>query len=253
MERLEKLSVVVPVYNGGKSLETLCERVFKSSRGYFGRVEIILVDDGSKDDSYRVMRELRKSDYRIKLIKLRGNSGQQNATLCGIQFAAGDIIATLDDDLQHPPEILGKMKTEIDKGAELVFAVAEKPVHKIYRRMGSKITFHAFNFILKTKKPVRISSCRMFKCGIKSELKNTDCGFVYVSAELIKRTKKIAWITLSHQERVHGQSNYTFAGLLKIFANLIIHYSDFKILKIFCTGDKPYEIESLEMEEGSEL
>ncbi len=253
MEPLEKLSVVVPVYNGAKSLKILCESIFDSSIGHFGQVEIILVDDGSKDDSYRVMRELRNSDSRIKLIKLKKNSGQQNATFCGMQFAGGGIIATLDDDLQHPPEILGLMKAEIDKGAELVFAVPEKPAHKRYRRLGSKLTFLAFNFILKTKKPIRISSCRMFDGGIKAELKKKDSGFVYVSAELIKRTDKIAWIALGHEERAHGQSNYTPASLLKIFAKLVIHYSDLRILKIFCKSGKLYEIESLEMEDGISL
>jgi len=253
MEPLEKLSVVVPVYNGAKSLKILCESIFDSSTGCFGQVEIILVDDGSRDDSYRVMKELRNSDSRIKLIKLKKNSGQQNATFCGIQFADGDIIATLDDDLQHPPEILGLMKAEMDKGAELVFAVPEKPAHKRYRRLGSKLTFLAFNFILKTKKPVRISSCRMFDSRIKSGLKKSDSGFVYVSAELIKRTPKIAWIDLSHEERAHGQSNYTLASLLKIFAKLVIHYSDFRVLKIFRKRGKLYEIENLEMGDGSRL
>lgn len=248
MGNLERLSVVVPVYNGAKSLKALCEGIFKSASGHFESVEIILVDDGSMDESYRTMKELRNSDSRIKLIKLRKNSGQQNATFCGLQFAGGDIIATLDDDLQHPPEILGPMKAEMDKGAELVFAVPEKPAQKRYRRLGSKLTFLAFNLILGTDKPVRISSCRMFAREIKDGLEDRDSGFVYVSAELIRRTDKIAWLPLSHEERAHGESNYTLAGLVGIFAKLIIHYSDLRILRLFRRSGKLYEVESLEIE-----
>ncbi len=248
MKPKEKLSVVIPVYNGSKSLKTLCKNIFHTGRKYFGSVEIILVDDASVDDSYSVMMELRKSDDRIKLIKLRQNAGQQNATFCGIQYATGDLIATLDDDLQHPPKIISAMKVEIDKGAELVFAVPSRRMHKRYRRIGSRLTFLAFNLILKSEKPVQISSCRMFKASLKTGQENENTAFVYVSAELMKKTDSIAWVPFGHEERVHGQSNYTFSKLLKIFANLIIYYSDFKILRRFRKRGELYEIETLEME-----
>ncbi|MBK5251692.1 MAG: glycosyltransferase [Peptostreptococcaceae bacterium] len=252
MKPKEKLSVVVPVYNGSKSLKTLCKNIFHTGRKGFESVEIILVDDASVDDSYSVMRELRNSDNRIKLIKLRQNVGQQNATFCGMQYAAGDLIATLDDDLQHPPKILLSMKKEIDKGAELVFAVPNQQMQKRYRRLGSRLTYLAFNFILKRNKPVRISSCRMFAAGLKPEQLNGNTAFVYVSAELMKKTDSIAWVPFGQEERVHGQSNYTFSKLLKIFANLIIYYSEFKILRRFRKRGKLYEIERLEMEGDAE-
>ncbi len=248
MKPKEKLSVVVPVYNGSKSLKTLCKNIFHAGRKCFGTLEIILVDDASVDDSYRVMQELRNSDKRIKLIKLKKNAGQQNATFCGVQYATGNIIATLDDDLQHPPKILSAMKTEIDKGAELVFAVPSRRMHKRYRRIGSRLTFLVFNLIMKSEKPVRISSCRMFKSTLKAEQENENTAFIYLSAELMKKTDRVAWVTFGHEERLHGQSNYTFSKLLKIFINLIIYYSDFKILRIFCKHGNLYEIESLEME-----
>ena len=247
MKQKENLSVVVPVYKGSKSIKSLCKRIVDAARKDFDLLEIILVDDASPDDTYEVMKEIRKSDKRVKLIKLRQNVGQQNATFCGIQYAKASIIATLDDDLQHPPKILSSMKVEIDKGAELVFAVPSRRMHKRYRRIGSRLTFLAFNLILKRKKPVRISSCRMFREKLKDKQKNENLGFVYVSAELMKNTDKIAWVSFGHEERLHGQSNYTFSKLVKIFAKLIIYYWDLKLLKRFRKKAKLYQIDKMEM------
>src|SRR3989339_1364525 len=98
-------SIVIPVYNSTKTLESLCKRIKDVFASISALYEIILVDDLSTNQStWQVMRELRNKDPRIKLIQLRKNHGQQKALLCGFSFCRGDYIITLDDDLQHPPE-----------------------------------------------------------------------------------------------------------------------------------------------------
>ena len=103
-------SVVVPVYNSDHMLEELYTRVSQ----VFDTViredfELILVDDGSKDHSYEVMKKLRGRDRRVKIIQMARNFGQHPALLCGFAHARGDFIITMDDDLQHPPEEIPKL------------------------------------------------------------------------------------------------------------------------------------------------
>lgn len=242
------LTVVVPVYNGSKSLESLCAGIFETAAELFEDCEIILVDDKSTDGSYGIMKALRQGDRRIKLVKLRRNAGQQSATFCGIQFAEGDFIATFDDDLQHPPELLRRMKAEIENGAELVFAVGNRRSKEFYRRLGSRLTYLLFNRMLKRKEPVRISSCRMFTKRLRDRVEEGDKQFVYVSAELLKAADRVQWFLFDQGNRIHGQSNYTFFKLAGTFLKLLLYYSDVPWIKRFRTGGKPYEIEETDME-----
>ena len=102
-------SVVVPVYNSEHTLEELYRRLEKVFREVIKEdFELILVDDGSKDRSFEVMRELRNKDQRVRIIQMARNFGQHPALLCGFAHVRGDFVVTMDDDLQHQPEELPK-------------------------------------------------------------------------------------------------------------------------------------------------
>src|SRR5262249_13002289 len=101
------ISVVVPVYNGAQSLDALAERVGATLEGV--DCELVLVNDGSPDDSWKAIEELVARDPRIRGLNLMRNYGQHNATLAGIRAARNEIIVTIDDDLQHPPEEIPKV------------------------------------------------------------------------------------------------------------------------------------------------
>ena len=103
------VSVVIPVFNSEKTLVELTERIKNELIKISSDYEIILVDDCSLDKSWQVLQQLHAEDSRIKIIHLQKNFGQHNATLCGLNYAKGDYIITMDDDLQHPPEEIHKL------------------------------------------------------------------------------------------------------------------------------------------------
>jgi undecaprenyl-phosphate 4-deoxy-4-formamido-L-arabinose transferase len=98
------VSVVVPVYNSEATLRALAEQLDAELRGQVSAMELILVNDGSRDDSWQVVLELAQRHPWVRGINLKRNYGQHNALLCGIRAAKYDIVVTMDDDLQHPPE-----------------------------------------------------------------------------------------------------------------------------------------------------
>ena len=106
-------SVVVPVYNSEHTLEELYRRLEKVFREVIKEdFELILVDDGSKDRSFEVMRELRNKDQRVRIIQMARNFGQHPALLCGFAHVRGDFVVTMDDELQHLPEEGSDVRTE---------------------------------------------------------------------------------------------------------------------------------------------
>ena len=111
----DKISVVVPVFNSYNILDELYRRLTAVLKKHFNDYEVIMVDDGSSDKSYQKLKELNSIDQRIKIIKLDGNYGQQNALMCGFRHTTMDYIVTIDDDLQHLPVDIIKFYKEVSQ------------------------------------------------------------------------------------------------------------------------------------------
>ena len=118
------LSIVIPVYNGSNSLRELCESLKKTFEFNQLDYEIILVDDGSTDSSKQIMCELSAEDSRVISIILDRNYGQQNAIFCGLKYTKGELIINMDDDLQHPVQMIPQMIRKIAEGYDIVYAVS---------------------------------------------------------------------------------------------------------------------------------
>lgn len=238
----ESISVVVPVYNSENSLEQFYNVISKELKKIYNQYEIIMVDDGSCDDSYNIMKRLHREDSRVKIIKLDGNFGQQNALMCGFHYSTGKYVVTLDDDLQHPPEEIYKLKKKIDEGYDVVYGIPIIRQHSFYRKMGSEITNYLFNKICSKPKNIRISSFRMIRKKIIEEIVKDKTSFVYISAITFKNTNKVANIVVQHNVRKYGKSNYNFYKLLKLFIKLYLYYSEHKIFKIITSSKEQFNI-----------
>ena len=121
-----EISAVIPVYNSEDSLIELCERLHTVLLEISERSEIILVNDGSKDSSGEIIDKLSKEFEWVKGIQLMRNYGQHNALLCGIRNAKYELIVTLDDDLQNPPEEIPKMLDKLNQGYDVGYGAPEK-------------------------------------------------------------------------------------------------------------------------------
>jgi len=238
----ESISIVIPVYNSEDSLEELHHSLsiflYKNCRKY----EMILVDDGSHDNSYDKMQNLREKDKRVKVIQLEGNYGQQNALMCGFRFASGDYIITMDDDLQHKPEDINKLLERLSQGYDVVYGIPQKKQHSFYRRFGSKLTNILFNIITDKPAGIRVSSFRVFTREVLNKIIKDNRSFVYISSIILNHTINISNISVNHLDRKHGRSNYNFFKLLRLFIKLFIYYSNSPLMKIFQTKSPQYKI-----------
>jgi glycosyltransferase involved in cell wall biosynthesis len=243
----ESISVVVPVYNSGYSLEHFYNVLSKELKKICDEYEIIMIDDGSIDNSYEKMEKLHSIDSRVKIIKLDGNFGQQNALMCGFHYSTGEYIVTLDDDLQHPPEEIYKLKKKMDEGYDVVYGIPIIKQHSGYRKMGSKVTNYLFNKICLKPKNIRISSFRIIRKNVLKEIIKDKTSFVYISAITFKNTKSVSNVVVNHNSRSYGKSNYSFYKLLKIFIKLYLYYSNHKNLKIFTSSKQQFIIKYKEL------
>ena len=239
----ETISIVIPVYNSYNSLEELYNKLTKTLEKNFDNYELIMVDDHSQDESFKKLKELHEKDNRIKVIKLAYNFGQQNALMCGFHHSSGDYIVTMDDDLQHLPADVIELYQEIKKGYDIVYGIPTERQQRLYRRIGSYLTDKIFNLITDKSKDIKVSSFRILKRSLLKKVLNDKRSFVYISAIILNLTDNIGNIYIEHEERKHGDSNYNFKKLIKLFLKLYIYYSDNKICKLFKKSQPQFLIE----------
>ena len=133
------LSVVVPVYRAEQSLPLLVERLQTVLPTLAEAFELILVNDGSPDRSWDTVEDLASTHDWVRGIDLMRNFGQHNALLCGIRAARYEIVVTMDDDLQHPPEEIHKLLEKLQEGCDVVYGIPEKKEQGLWRNLGSEI------------------------------------------------------------------------------------------------------------------
>src|SRR5881394_222011 len=138
--RVRSLSAVIPVYNSEGSLPELVRRLEPVLRAAADEFEVVFVNDGSRDASWSVLTEAARLRPWIRTIDLMRNVGQHNALLCGIRAARCDVIVTLDDDLQNPPEEIPKLIAVLGPDVDVVYGAPEHEVHGRLRDLASQVT-----------------------------------------------------------------------------------------------------------------
>ena len=218
-------SVVIPVYNGEETIIPLTERLLKVLPELFDAYEIILVDDCSPDGSWQVLIDLQnKYPQFVRSIHLARNFGQHNATLCGIRAARYEICITMDDDLQHPPEQLPLLIEEYEKGYDVVYAVPKKLPHSWWRNLGSKMTKIVLGKIMGI--PIReIGAFRVFRTSLRNAFADYRSPEVYIDPLLSWGTKNFSHVYVEEDKREIGESNYSFAKLVKASLLILTGYS----------------------------
>lgn len=223
------ISVVVPVYNSERSIGELYHRLDRVLASISTEYEIIMVDDGSKDNSFVELHRLDADRRVLRIICLDGNFGQQNAIMCGLRHTKGDYVITIDDDLQHPPEEIPKLLQELDKGFDVVYGIPSvKKVHGI-RSYGTVLTDMFFTFICSKPRSVKVGSFRALKRHIAEKISGDYTEFVYITAITLKHTRNIGNVTVEHFKRKYGSSNYSIFKLIGLFWRLLIYYSGLSV------------------------
>jgi len=215
------VSVVVPVYNSKKTLVELHERIRNVLSPLTRDLEIIFVNDGSFDSSWGIITDLKKNSPIVRGINLMRNYGQHNALLCGIRYANNDLIVTIDDDLQHPPEEIPVLLAELGKGFDVVYGVPSTLVHSGWRNFFSKFTKKTFARLLGIKRIQYLSAFRIFRLEIRKAFENFESSDVIIDALLTWGTDNFGMVEIKENERKVGRSNYNFWSLTR-FAMVVL-------------------------------
>lgn len=234
-ECLVAYSVVIPVFNSEKSLKELCERIKRVFTDIQETYEIIMVDDGSRDNSWDVMCDLHKQDSNIRIIQLMKNFGQQNALMCGFTHSNGKFIITMDDDMQNPPEEIPVLIGKMSEGYDVVIGVQKEKQDTLVKKMGSSFIGWLHTKIFDKPKHIRLSSFRIMTNVLVKEIAITKTPYPFFSGIMLSLTDRIGNVTVEHKKRKYGKSNYTFSKLIKLAFNLFINYTSLplKMLTFF--------------------
>ncbi len=220
-----ELSVVIPLYRSAETLPELLARL-RATLGGLGRSwEIVLVDDGSPDETWKVLGTLLdRSANSIVAVRLMRNYGQHNALMCGFRHATGDVIVTMDDDLQNPPEEIPKLLRALDEtGADLVYGLYDSKKHDRWRNAGSTVVNAFYRFVFRPD--VTITSFRAIRRPLLACILRYDLNFTFIDGLLAWNTQKIAQEPVRHVPRATGQSGYSLARLVTLAFNLLTNFS----------------------------
>ncbi len=219
------ISVVVPVYNGAETLEALFARTQAVLVGAGYRFRMVFVDDSSPDNSWQVICKIKaENPDAVMAIRLARNAGQHNATLCGIHHSDGDLIVTIDDDLQIPPEEIPKLLEVREKtGADLVYGVFKEKRHSLFRNVGSWMVNKFFSLFANTYG--NGSSFRLITQDLAANLKLLNHRYLLLDEVLSWYTNHINSVLVEHHFRSGGRSGYNIVKLMFMTINYVISYT----------------------------
>ena len=178
------------------------------------------------DNSWKVIQGLFSKDDRIRGIRMSRNYGQHNALLCGIREARGDIIVTLDDDLQHPPEEIHKLLSKLlDERYDVVYGPPKNEQHGIWRDFASQITKMTLEGAMGAASARQVSALRVFRTNLREAFSNYSSPTVNIDVLLTWATTNFAAIRVKHDARKFGQSGYTVSKLILHALNMMTGFS----------------------------
>ena len=231
-----EISVVIPVYNEASNLRELFSRSVAVLEAFGRRFEVVMVNDGSTDGSLEVLRELHASDRRLRVVSLVRNFGQTPALYAGFAHVRGQIVASLDADLQNPPEELVKLIEKLEEGYDVVQGWREERQDSILRKVPSK----AFNAMVSLLMGARV---RDLGCGLKVFRREVIDRMVefghharYVPAEVVWLGANMAEVKVEHHKRAGGRGKYNLFSLLRLNFDMLASISTVPIKVVGMLG-----------------
>lgn len=222
-------SVVIPVFNSegvvGETVKRTCEALEAEGATF----EIILVNDGSPDDSWNVIADIARTDPRVVAINLLRNSGQHAANLCAFRESRGEWVITMDDDLQNPPEEIFRLAEKAREGYDLVLGEFRQKQHASYRRFGTRVIRLINRRIFGQEKDLTLTNFRMIRRDVVDRICAYHGPYPYIPGLCLMYSARRANTLVEHHPRKVGQSNYSWRRILQLVAAILFNYSSFPL------------------------
>ena len=227
------LSVVIPVYGSEEILPELISQLESVLDHSDLEYEVILVCDQSPDRSWQVIQNLVRTRNRFHGILLRMNVGQHNALMAGLRASNGEIIITMDDDLQHSPKDISLLVKGISEGYDVSYARFQSRYHPFWKLIGSRVNDIVARFLMGKPAHIYLSPFRAFSASIRDEVLKYRGPYVYLDGLILSVTRNIVMVDVKHHDRFAGVSRY---GFKKSFALWLKMATSFSILPLRITS-----------------
>jgi glycosyltransferase involved in cell wall biosynthesis len=230
-----RVSIVIPVYRGEESIAALVPAL-RDHLGALYDFEIILVNDGSPDNSAAVCRELAADHEEVRFVNLSRNFGEHNAVMAGLHYATGDCAVILDDDFQNPPEEVAKLVEELRRGYDVAFSSYEVKHHSWLRNLGSKFNNEVASILLNKPRDLYLSSFKAINRFAIDQVIQYGGPHPYLDGLLLQFTRNYSCVTVRHASRMKGKSGYTIRKLVSLWLNMFTNFSIMPLRIASCAG-----------------
>jgi undecaprenyl-phosphate 4-deoxy-4-formamido-L-arabinose transferase len=231
------ISVVIPVYNEEENLRELGARLMRTLSALGRHFEIILVDDGSTDRSWEILTELHGQYPQVlRALQFNRNFGQHQAIFAGFQAARGQVMITLDADLQNPPEEIPRLVAKLEEGYDTVGGWREDRQDSWFRRLPSHLVNVVMSKVTGTR--LRDYGCmlRAYRREVVDSVNQCQESSSFIPALANLYSHRVAEIPVGHVERERGQSKYGLIKLLRLNFDLMTGFSNLPIHAVGFTG-----------------
>jgi glycosyltransferase involved in cell wall biosynthesis len=235
-ENTYKYSAVIPVFNSEAIVGDTIDRTVAFFEAHRFDYELIMVNDGSADGSWEVVRARAEANPHIIAIDLLRNYGQHNAVFCGLQHSTGDYAITLDDDLQNPPEEIIHLIEQILEGYDVVFGRFRIKEHVGYRRAGSRVIALVNRRVFHYPKDLAITNFRIIHRDVVERMINYRTSYPYIQGLALMFSSKRANVWVEHQPRPVGKSNYNWWRIGSLVMRILFNYSAFPMHAVTTIG-----------------
>jgi undecaprenyl-phosphate 4-deoxy-4-formamido-L-arabinose transferase len=219
------ISIVVPTYRGAATLPALVARIDSALRPSHPDLELILVNDASPDGTWNVVRDLAAAHPWVRGIDLLRNFGQHNALLCGIRAARNDVVVTMDDDLQHPPEEVPALLARLTQDVDVVYGTPATEQHGGWRDVASIVTKAAMASVMGAETARSASAFRAFRTRLRDAFAGYSAPHVSIDVLLSWSTTRFSSVSVTHAPRAGGASGYTLRKLVRHAVNMMTGFS----------------------------
>lgn len=223
---ISKLTVLIPVYNSEATIGRLVDVLVETLNPLYESLEIVLVNDGSKDDSHQqALAAHRRHPEIVTYVRLARNFGEHNAVMCGLHHVTGDCVAIIDDDFQNPASEIPLLVDKLSEGYDVVYSYYAEKRHSWFRNLGSRFNSWVAGKLLPMPDGLYLSSFKVMSSFLVGTVTDYPGPYPYLDGLILRATDSISVARVQHAERSAGRSNYTLRRLIRLWLAMFTGFS----------------------------